>query len=156
MQTVSRIRPEPESSAKFWLLFLMTGCPIDLDSHQEVMLAVLEAARMRSPVNNINVILSEEKELTIKGRSYVFPSGTVAAASIGLASLDPDVFDEPYKFNPKRDNLVQNSLNFNHVGWNPVGAGRRQCPGRNIAMKFASDILIESRKKQGGDYGSGL
>ena len=53
----------------------------------------------------------------------MFPPGTVAAASIGLASFDPDVFDEPHKFNPKHDNLVQNVLNFNHVGFNPVGAG---------------------------------
>jgi cytochrome P450 len=131
------------------LIAIPDDYPIDLDSRQEVTLAVLEAARMRPPVNNVNVILSEDKELTIKGRSYVFPPGTVAAASIGLASFDPNVFEAPYEFNPKRDNLVQSGLNFNHVGFDPEGAGTRQCPGRNVAMKFATDVLIESRKKQG-------
>lgn len=120
--------------------------PINLDDKKEVMLAVLEAARVKAPVNNVNVILDKPFELTINGRDYTLEPETVVAASIGLASVDPSKFENPNTFNPKRENIMSAVLNFNHVGFNPVGAGTRQCPGRNIAMKLASKLLIELRK----------
>ena len=119
--------------------------PIDLTDHKELMLAVLEAARVRPPVNNVNVILKHEMELLVGGKKFKFSPGTAVAASIGLASADPAVFSNPNVYNPKRENLLEATLNFNHVGFNSVGSGRRQCPGRNLAMKLASDLLIETR-----------
>ena len=120
--------------------------PINLNDQKEVMLAVLEAARVQSPVNNVNVILDKPLDLTINGRDYTLPPETVVAASIGLASVDPSKFENPNTFNPKRANIMSASLNFNHVGFDPVGAGTRQCPGRNIGVKLASKLLIELRK----------
>lgn len=120
--------------------------PIQLDDPKEVMLAVLEAARIKSPVNNVNMILEEALDVTIDGKTHTITEGTVVAASIGLSSVDPVQFEEPTNFNPKRDNLVSASLNFNHVGFNKIGSGTRQCPGRNIAMKIATTLLIEMRK----------
>lgn len=120
--------------------------PINLEDKMEMTLAVLEAARLRAPVNNVNVILHKEMTLSVNYTPYVFPRGTVVAASIGLASLDPNEFDQPMEFNPKRSNLIKSSITFNHVGFSPVGSGKRQCPGRNIAMKMACDLLVENRK----------
>ncbi len=42
---------------------------------------------------------------------------------------------------------MQATLTFNHVDFNAVGAGKRRCPGRNIAVKLASDLLIQYRGK---------
>jgi hypothetical protein len=120
--------------------------PINLNDKKEVMLAILEAARVKAPVNNVNVISPNEVIVNIKGKDHSLPRGTVLAASIGLASVDPAQFENPTKFNPKRDNLMASLLNFNHVGYSPDGSGTRQCPGRNIAIKLASDFLIELRK----------
>ena len=112
-----------------------------------IQMHVLEAARMRAPVKNVNVILSEEKELTIKGRSSkcslleLWPLPALVLPVLTRMCLTSLINSIP-------NVIIQNVLNFNHVGFNPVGAGTRQCPGRNIAMKFASDLLIESRKKQ--------
>jgi len=122
--------------------------PIKMDSRNEVLLAVLEVARLFAPVNNINVVLHKEKKLTINKRGYAFPPGTLVAANIGVANLDSKVFTYPETFNPHRLLLERATLSFNHVGFNPVGSGVRQCPGRNIAVKLAGDLLIESRKNE--------
>ena len=126
--------------------------PINLSDHRELMLAVLEAARVRSPVNNINVILKRDMDFLIGKKKIKFSPGTVVAASIGLASTDPAVFSNPNTYDPKRENLLKATLNFNHVGFNSVGSGKRQCPGRNLAMKLASDLLIEIRHKESKAY----
>jgi len=118
---------------------------IDLDDKMAVTMAVLEAARMKAPVNNVNVMLGNKLTLTINGKEYTFDRGTPVAASIGLSSVDANQFDNPHVFNPERENLLSSSINFNHVGYSEVGSGKRQCPGRNIAIKLASDLLIEYR-----------
>mmetsp|Transcript_15965 Transcript_15965/g.30100 ORF Transcript_15965/g.30100 Transcript_15965/m.30100 type:complete len:415 (+) Transcript_15965:187-1431(+) len=118
---------------------------IDLDDSKDVMLAVLEAARKRAPVNNVNVIIPKEKTLIVNGEEKTLPAGTLVAASIGLASLDPAVFPSPNVFNHRRENIVKAVMNFNAIGFDPQGSGTRQCPGRNVAMKCASDVLILHR-----------
>lgn len=118
---------------------------IDLSDDRDVMLAVLEAARRRAPVNNVNMIIPEEKTLVVNGKQMTLPAGTLLAGSIGLASLDPAVFPSPNTFNHKRENLVKAVINFNAIGFNPQGSGTRQCPGRNVSMKCASEVLILHR-----------
>ena len=98
---------------------------------------VLETARRHSPVNNINTIIQAETEVTINGRKRKFPKGTLFSANIGLANLDGTVFENPLDFNPHRDNLLA-ALSFNSVG----EAKRRECPGRSIAEKMGSDLLV--------------
>eukprot|EP00978_Attheya_sp_CCMP212_P030517 scaffold112462_cov46-Attheya_sp.AAC.2 len=120
--------------------------PIDVDNKVEVFKAALEATRRRSPVNNVNVIMQEATEIDINGRKVEFPVGTVVAACICLASLDEKVFPNPDTFNPKRENLESANLNFNMTGFNTTENGRRNCPGRNIAMKVACDVLVAYRK----------
>ncbi len=119
---------------------------INLDDKKAVMLAVLEAARLKSPVNNVNLILQNPLTLEINGEEHTFKQGTVVAASIGLASVDPNQFPNPDEFDPTRENLMKTVMNFNHVGFDPAGSGTRQCPGRNIAMKLGTTLLVELRK----------
>jgi len=114
---------------------------IDLNDKKDVMMAVLEAARLRAPVNNVNVLIPEEKQMVVNGKQTTLPANTLVAASIGLACLDGGVFPQPDVYNHKRENLIMAMINFNHVGFSPEGSGTRQCPGRNIALKCASDIL---------------
>lgn len=113
------------------------GLEIDVDNRHEVLRVVLETARRHSPVNNINTIIQAETEVTINGRKRKFPKGTLFSANIGLANLDGTVFENPLDFNPHRDNLLA-ALSFNSVG----EAKRRECPGRSIAEKMGSDLLV--------------
>lgn len=125
---------------------LLTKVPhdleIDVDNRHEVLRVVLETARRHSPVNNINIITQTETEVTINGRKRKFPEGTLFSANIGLANLDDTVFKNPLDFNPQRDNLLA-ALSFNSVG----EAKRRECPGRSIAEKMGSDLLVALRCK---------
>lgn len=131
-------------------LQVLNGIPedyeINMDDKKEVTLAILEAARLKAPVDIVNIILKEELIVTIQKISYNLPVGTIIAANIGLASVDPEFFKDPNTFDPNRENLMSSSLIFNHVGYEPIGAGTRQCPGRNIAMKMASDFFIQFRE----------
>lgn len=133
---------------------VMFGVPsdaeIDLENRRVLMLAVLEAARIQAPVNNVNVILPTATSMIVNGKQCSFRAGTVVAGSIGLASLDKDEFEEPLTFNMERTNLMSSTVNFNSIGFDPNGAGRRTCPGRNIAMKLACDFLLEHRSTQQG------
>jgi len=120
---------------------------IDLNDDKDVMMAVLEAARRKSPVNTVNLVIPEERNLVVNGKERTIPANTLLGVSIGLASLDGSVFAAPDVFNHKRENLLKAVINFNHAGYSPEGAGTRQCPGRNIAIKYASDVLKLSRTK---------
>lgn len=125
---------------------LLTKVPpdleIDLDNPYEVLKVVLETARRHAPVNNINTVSQTAMTVTINGRKRNFPKGTLLSANIGLANLDGSFFKEPLNFDPHRENLLA-ALNFNSVG----EAKRRECPGRGIAEKMGSDLLIALRSK---------
>eukprot|EP00979_Chaetoceros_neogracilis_P003199 scaffold552_cov228-Chaetoceros_neogracile.AAC.2 len=135
---------------------VITGIPddaeIDLNDNKEVMMAILEAARRKSPVNTVNLVLSEERKFVVNGKEKTIPAKTLVGASIGLASLDGSVFSSPDVYNHKRENLMKAVINFNHLGFDAKGSGTRQCPGRNIAMKYASDILKLSRSHKAVAY----
>eukprot|EP00547_Thalassionema_nitzschioides_P003698 CAMPEP_0194215780 /NCGR_PEP_ID=MMETSP0156-20130528/17806_1 /TAXON_ID=33649 /ORGANISM="Thalassionema nitzschioides, Strain L26-B" /LENGTH=397 /DNA_ID=CAMNT_0038944389 /DNA_START=83 /DNA_END=1276 /DNA_ORIENTATION=- len=118
-------------------------CDLDATDSQEVLMFILEAARIRAPVNNVNFRLQEERVISAHGREVTLGEGTLCAACIGMASQDSKVFENPKEFNPKRENLLSDLINFNHVGFSPEGSGTRQCPGRNLPIKFASDLLME-------------
>jgi len=126
---------------------LLTKVPPDLEfdinNRHEVLRVVLETARRHSPVNNINTITQTKTEVMINGRKRKFPKGTLFSANIGLANLDDTVFKDPLDFNPYRENLLA-ALSFNSVG----EAKRRECPGRGIAEKMGSDLLVALRRQQ--------
>lgn len=124
------------------ILKYVSSADINIEDESEVTNAVLEAARIRAPVNNINTILPKKKTMMVNGKTVELPKDSILVASIGAASLDEDVFPNPKTFDPKRTNLVESSINFNHHGWDPETVGTRVCPGRVIAMKMASDWLL--------------
>lgn len=119
---------------------------LDVTDRREVLLSILEATRIRAPVNNVNFKLPRERIISVHGKEVTLGEGTVCAANLHLASYDSKVFENPKEFNPKRENLMSAFINFNHVGFSPEGSGTRQCPGRNLPIKMASDLLIEIKK----------
>lgn len=135
-----------ESLVRSLLTKVPSDLDIDWDNRHEVLKVVLETARRHAPVNNINTISQHEMTVTINGKKRSFPKGTLLSANIGLANLDGSFFKEPLNFNPHRENLGA-ALNFNSVG----EAKRRECPGRGIAEKMGSDLLIALRHQAEGD-----
>lgn len=120
-----------------------TELPKNLDDREEVRRVVLECLRRHAPVNNVNVLATEEVTLEIAGKEERFPAGTVLALSIGLASLDGGEFADPLAFRPERPNLCPAMLNFNGVG----EGGPRQCPGRGVAEALGMELLTAWRRR---------
>merc|ERR1712232_701703 len=56
----------------------------------ELNLLVLESAIRFCPVNHINVTLGKPESISMRGKRWVLPAGTVVAGNIMTASLDPN------------------------------------------------------------------
>jgi len=118
---------------------------LDTSDPTMVLRAVLELARLHPPVTEFNAILDEDREFTVganNDKRVTFPKGTELSVILFLASYDPETFPNPTEFDPTRDNLMEAVMNFNSVGFNPIGSGMRTCPGRNIAAQLNSDVLV--------------
>ena len=118
---------------------------INVTDEMEVTYAVLEAARIRPPVLNANAISMSERTLEVNGNLHTIPSDTVFMYSIALASLDPEIYEDPFTFDHMRENLTESVLLFNHVGYYPERVGLRNCPGRNVVIKLGRSFLVEAR-----------
>ncbi|ORX74177.1 cytochrome P450 [Linderina pennispora] len=83
-----------------------------------------------------------EGGVTMQG--HFLPGGTVVFTSFGGTHIDPNVWEEPYRFNPGRfidaPDAKRSICAFS--------AGVRGCPGRNLSlMEMMTDI---------GQYAQGL
>jgi hypothetical protein len=93
---------------------------------------IVEAARLDPPVTSLNVLMKEDKTYNIYGKDYNFKKGTHLMAVISEANIDPEVFEEPEKFNPNRDLTKV-------LSWN--GFGFRKCPARDISINICKTII---------------
>jgi cytochrome P450 len=90
-----------------------------------------ETLRLYPPAFRVDRVCNEDysyKEIQIK-------KGQVWTASIYALHHDPDIYPDPYTFDPERFN-EENKKNRDNEAFIPFGAGPRNC----IAMRFA---LIE-------------
>jgi len=120
---------------------------VNTKKSNEILNTILEACRLRAPVNNINFRTAESMTTSVNGTTVTIKKDTLCAANLHLAMTDPKQFSNPRTFDSTRPNLVRDSLNFNHAGWSAEGSGTRQCPGRNISVRLATDLLKELQKK---------
>lgn len=85
-----------------------------------------------------NLILpahESSKECTVGG--YKIPAGTQLIINAGAVHKDPELWENPDKFNPER--FLQKEEEEGGGGcckFLPFGSGRRQCPGSGLAMRL--------------------
>jgi len=85
---------------------------------------VEECLRFESPIKcTFRLVLHDTKLSGID-----LPEGSVVMAMTGAANLDPRVFEDPTRFDPKRSNARRN-LSFGH--------GEHFCPGASLARTEA-------------------
>ncbi|KAJ4845210.1 Ent-kaurenoic acid oxidase 1 [Turnera subulata] len=84
---------------------------------------------------SLTVFREAKRDLTING--YIVPKGWKVLAWFRSVHLDPEIYPNPYEFNPSRwDNLVAKAGTFL-----PFGAGSRLCPGNDLAKLEISIFL---------------
>nr|ATG29920.1 CYP78A233 [Taxus chinensis] len=67
------------------------------------------------------------------------PAGTTAMVNMWSITHDPDIWDSPNQFRPERffgekEMMVELDIRGNDLRLAPFGAGRRVCPGKNLAL----------------------
>ncbi|XP_071717422.1 cytochrome P450 89A2-like [Rutidosis leptorrhynchoides] len=107
------------------------------DLHKMVYLkaVVLEGLRRHPPGH---FVLPHRVMKDVEVHGYVIPEGATINFMVGEMGLDPKVWDDPMEFKPERF-MVNNNSVFDISGSKgikmmPFGAGRRICPGSDLAL----------------------
>ncbi|XP_078170439.1 cytochrome P450 81Q32-like [Carex rostrata] len=83
------------------------------------------------------LLVSHESREDIKLGNYDIAKGTMLIVNIYPIQRDPEIWEEPNKFNPNR---FENG-NSNGKLVIPFGMGRRRCPGETFAMRILGVLL---------------
>jgi cytochrome P450 len=99
--------------------------------------------RMVPPFNTLNV------------GGYIIPAGTVVGCAAYTLHHDPDVFPEPFEFNPVRwlehghdTDLMRPNMERNMM---PFGVGLRACIGKNLALRQLYETIFAVFQTDMGD-----
>ena len=103
----------------------------DLPELKYTTLCIKEAMRLFTPVPLIDRTLAEDTEIDGK----ILAAGTQLSIGIFMLHRNPDVWDEPEKFDPLRF-LPENCTKRHPYAYIPFSVGSRNCIGQNFAMNF--------------------
>jgi cytochrome P450 len=104
--------------------------------------AILECARMDTPVTGAHQIVDDKDGLTteIGGKKMTFPRGTILFTAMTIANVDEDRFPDPFVFDPETRDFGK-LTSFNSVGEDTYDASPRICPGRNFAVMASANMI---------------
>ncbi|KAK1425456.1 hypothetical protein QVD17_20808 [Tagetes erecta] len=98
---------------------------------------VLEGLRRHPPAH---FVLPHRVTKEVEVQGYMFPKGAIINFMVGEMGLDSKVWDEPMEFKPERflvndaGDCVFDISGKKGIKMMPFGAGRRICPGLDMAM----------------------
>ncbi|XP_071804883.1 cytochrome P450 3A29-like [Asterias amurensis] len=90
---------------------------------------ICETLRVYPPA----VVSAREAGEDVKYDGFTIPKGTDVFFSIWLIHNDPEIWEEPEKFNPDRFS-PENRENRHPCAWLPFGVGPRNCVGMRFAL----------------------
>ena len=109
----------------------------DLQKMPYLKAVVLEGLR-RHPPGHFVLPHKATKDVEVKG--YVIPQGATVNFMVAEMGMDPTVWDDPMEFKPERfmsndgSNGVFDISGSKGIKMMPFGAGRRICPGSDLAL----------------------
>ncbi|KAJ0677938.1 putative cytochrome P450 [Helianthus annuus] len=106
----------------------------DLKKMRYLKAVVLEGLRRHPPAR---FVLPHKVMKEVEVQGYMFPQGAIINFMVGEMGLDPKVWDEPMEFKPERfmvNDGVFDVSGSRGIKMMPFGAGRRICPGSDLAL----------------------
>ncbi len=100
---------------------------------------VKEVLRFWTPVPDVLRVVAEPLEL----KGWTIPSGTQVCACVWLTHFDPEIYDDPWRFDPGR--FVERR--YTAFEYYPFGGGERVCVGNTFApmeLKVLLATVIKS------------
>jgi cytochrome P450 len=131
--------PEVQQRVRDEVDTVLNGRPItaeDLPRLEYVRRVVTEALRMYPPVWALGRRTKVDTELG----GHPIPAGTEVLYSIYAVQHDPNVYDEPHRFDPDRW-LPERSTKLPRSAFMPFGAGVRNCIGESFAWNEIQVVL---------------
>ncbi|XP_025262856.1 cytochrome P450 4V2 isoform X2 [Camponotus floridanus] len=102
---------------------------------------IKETLRIFPSVPLVTRKLSED----VKIGNYTFPKGITVVLAIALVHRNPEVWPDPFKFDP--DRFLPENLNRNPYAYIPFSAGPRNCIGQKFALLEEKTILTAILRK---------
>lgn len=102
---------------------------------------IRETCRLDPPVTSATSALAEETQVTLAGKEFTFPQGTLNQYALSIANRDPVLFPNDKVFNPDRENL-EKALTWNGAfGADNEDSYPRICPGRYLSLDLTKTII---------------
>jgi len=107
--------------------------------------AVLECARMNTPVSGAHSIVDDDEGFVTKigGKNIKFPKGTTLFTGMNVANLDEKRFPNPFVFDPENRDFSK-LTSFHSVGESTNTSAPRICPGREVALSMVM-LMIKAK-----------
>lgn len=99
---------------------------------------VKEALRLHPPTP---MMLPHKASVNTKLGGYDIPRGSIVHVNVWAIARDPTVWKDPLEFWPER--FLENDIDMKGHDYRllPFGAGRRVCPGAQLAINLVTSML---------------
>ncbi|KAL3379637.1 hypothetical protein AABB24_000376 [Solanum stoloniferum] len=99
---------------------------------------VKESLRLHPPTP---LMLPHLASANVKIGGYNIPKGTIVHVNVWALGRDPKVWKDPLQFRPER--FIEEDIDMKGHDFRllPFGAGRRICPGTNLAINMVTSML---------------
>ncbi|MCE2056089.1 hypothetical protein HAX54_044029 [Datura stramonium] len=111
---------------------------LDISKLSYLQYVVKESLRLHPPTP---LMLPHMAGNNVKVGGYNIPKGSIVHVNVWALGRDPIIWEEPLQFRPERFMKEDVDMKGHDYRLLPFGAGRRICPGMNLAVNLVTSML---------------